>query len=170
MKSPQSKQLLRTLPPVLALLGAASFWACEESGSPATYLIAKVAGSQPQSESLGRIVIVQTAGGQGLRVRTEGGTHSFGDDVVAVSESCLAPSADRLSLIVHPADREALVYLDLLNEAPAEGAGLGGAGADCTGEVVANLILPVPLVQANGPTPPATGGTDGGIGGQGGAS
>lgn len=121
-----------------------------------------VPADQPSSETLGKRVLIQQAGGSQVRVATVAGTHLVSSEAVsAQTSSCITVPHDWVSLpmVVVPDDRECWLFVDLLG--PNDDAG------KCTGMVLDSAIVVVAAEPQNaGPEEGETGveaGADGGL-------
>ncbi|HTN85151.1 MAG TPA: hypothetical protein VL242_15740, partial [Sorangium sp.] len=86
-------RLVLGLSPLAALVALG----CESEPDIAKYLVVSPAVRQPESPSLGTIVMVQQRGGAFLRIKTVGGTHVLaGDDAGAAADeqSCARALVD----------------------------------------------------------------------------
>ncbi|WP_437302630.1 hypothetical protein [Sorangium sp. So ce388] len=155
---------------VLGLLPLAALVApgCESEPHIAKYLVVSPAARQPESPSLGTIVMVQQRGGSFLRIKTVGGTHVLaGDDAGAAAneQSCERALVDTpMFLNVLPSDVECELYVDLI------GAGDGGTGEECSGDVLVSRLLPITTRRQNSAEAASGGGATGGGATGGGAS
>ncbi|MGK3961435.1 hypothetical protein WMF38_51060 [Sorangium sp. So ce118] len=140
---------------------------CESEPDIAKYLVVSPAARQPESPSLGTIVMVQQRGGSFLRIKTVGGTHALaGDDAGAAADeqSCVrAPVDTPMFLNVLPSDVECELYVDLI------GAANGGTGEECSGEILVSRLVPITRRQNSAEAASGGGGAGGGGAGGGGA-
>ncbi|WP_437751905.1 hypothetical protein [Sorangium sp. So ce1389] len=147
---------------VLGLLPLAALVApgCESEPDIAKYLVVSPAARQPESPSLGTIVMVQQRGGSFLRIKTVGGTHVLaGDDAGAAADerSCVRALVDTpMFLNVLPSDVECELYVDLL------GAVDGGTGEECSGEILMSRLVPITTRRQNSAEAASGGGATGG--------
>ena len=134
---------------VLGLLPLAALVApgCTSDPDISTYLVVSPAVRQPESPSLGTIVMVQQRGGAFLRVKTIGGAHVLaGDDAGAAAnrQSCVRARVDTpIFLNVLPSEVECELYVDLI------GAGDGGTGEECSGEILVSRLVPITTRRQN---------------------
>lgn len=155
---------------IAASLSAAN---CDEHTDPSHYLIARLAEQQPESADLGRIVVVDSKGGTGLRFHTRGGGHILPGTEPEANMSCMAPPDGRFRFLVIPEKEEALVTIELMD------AGDDAAPEDaCTGSILENVALPVPrqipeepegMGGSGGENASGSGGTEPMMGGMGGS-
>jgi hypothetical protein len=142
-----------------ALLGAACM---PTDGAVATYLLVAQAARQPGSSTPETIVVLQQRGGKFLRLKTQGGTFQLPGDASNASSrtsACVAalPDDDLGFYTITPANGECSLSVALL-----------GAGAECSGPLLQDKIIPVSSKRTVVDTTSGAGGS-GGSGGSGGA-
>jgi uncharacterized membrane protein YgcG len=141
-----------------ALLGAACM---PTDGDVATYLLIAQAARQPGSTTLETIVVLQQRGGKFLRLKTQGGTFQLPGDASttqARTSACVAalPDGELGFYSITPANGECTLSVALLGE-----------GAECSGTLLQNKIIPVSSTRT---VVEATTSGSGGSGGSGGTS
>lgn len=95
-------------------------------GEGCAYLVVQLSSTQPVTPELGRIVVVQSRGGDRIRIRTAAGSHRLPDDEGDQTSTCVAAAPPVLYLTVRPEGPEALLYVDLLSEGSSCGVGMPG--------------------------------------------
>lgn len=141
-----------------AMLGAACM---PTDGDVATYLLVAQAARQPGSTTPETIVVLQQRGGKFLRLKTQGGTFQLPSDASttqARTSACIAalPDGDLSFYTITPAQGECTLSVALLGE-----------GAECSGTLLQNKIIPVSSTRT---VVEATTSGTGGAGGSGGSS
>ncbi len=117
-----------------------------DRGSLAHYLLVAPAPRQPNSTTLGTIVVLQQHGGKQLRMRTEGGVFALPSDVggTARASVCMQVPADGQPYYfdVAPVNAECLLFADLLGDP-------NGDADDCSGPVLENKLIAVSTSRVN---------------------
>ncbi|WP_437923439.1 hypothetical protein WMF37_30975 [Sorangium sp. So ce291] len=156
--------LVLVLVPVAALAAPG----CASDPDMATYLVVSPAARQPESPSLGTIVMMQQGGGAFLRIETVGGTHVLaGDEAGAAANrrSCVRARVDTpMFLDVLPSEVECALYVDLIGEAD------GGTGEECSGEILMSRLVPITTRRQNSAEAASGGGATGGSASDGGGA